>query len=105
MQKSQSLLENAINDQVFGEESSIKNATVHFYENLLHDDHPQRSLPDGISYGTIGMEDAFFLVKDFLEEEVTNAINDLRKEKAPGPDGLNIAFFQRCWDVVKGDFF
>ena len=32
-----------------------------------------------------------------------NAINNLGKEKAPSPDGVNIAFFQHCWDVVKGD--
>jgi len=43
------------------------------------------------------------LVREFSEEEVRNAINDLGKEKAPGPDGFNIAFFQHCWDAVNGD--
>ena len=47
------------------------------------------------------MEDAIDLEKDFSEEEVRNAINDLVKEKAL-PDSFNIAFFQHCWDVVKG---
>jgi len=36
----------------------MKNAIVHFYENLLHDDHPQRPLFDGIFCDTISMEDA-----------------------------------------------
>ena len=49
------------------------------------------------------MEDALDLEKDFSEEEVRSAINDLGKEKAPGPDGFNIAFFRRCWEIVMGD--
>ena len=36
-------------------------------------------------------------------KEVRNAINDLGKEEDLGSDGFNIAFFQHCWDVVKGD--
>ena len=50
-----------VNGQIYGEESSMKNAIVHFYENLLHDDHPQRPLLDGMFYDTISMEDAFDL--------------------------------------------
>ena len=92
-----------MNGQVNGEESLTKNAIVHFYENVLHDDHHMRPLLDGIFYDTISMEDALDLDKDFSEEEVRSAINDLSKEKTPGPDGFNIAFFQRCWEVVTGD--
>jgi len=80
----------------------MKNAIVHFYENLVHDDHPQRPVLDGIFYDAISMEDAIDLKKDFLEEEVRTAINDLGKEKAPG-HGFNVAFFQHYWDVVEGD--
>jgi len=60
---------------------------VHFYENLLHDEHQQRPLIDGISYDTVSMEDALELQKEFSEEEVRSAINDLGKDKAP--DGFN----------------
>jgi len=37
-----------VNAQVHGQESSTKNAIVHLNENLLHDDHPQRPLLNGI---------------------------------------------------------
>ena len=80
----------------------MKNAIVHYCENLLHDDHQQRPLINGISYDTISMEDALELEKEFLEEEVRCAINELGKDKAPGLDGFNIAFFQSCWEVIKG---
>jgi len=41
-----------VNGQVFGDVVSMKNAIVHFYENLLHDNHAQRPFLDGISCDT-----------------------------------------------------
>ncbi|RVX20512.1 Transposon TX1 uncharacterized 149 kDa protein [Vitis vinifera] len=37
----------------------------------------------------------------FSEEEVLKALSDLNRDKAPGPDGFPIRFWQFCWDVVK----
>ncbi|RVW25092.1 Transposon TX1 uncharacterized 149 kDa protein [Vitis vinifera] len=37
----------------------------------------------------------------FTEEEISNAIFQLDRDKAPGPDGFTIAVFQECWDVIK----
>jgi hypothetical protein len=28
----------------------------------------------------------------------------MEKNKAAGPDGLPIEFFQSCWDIIKEDF-
>jgi hypothetical protein len=30
-------------------------------------------------------------------------IRDLNGDKAPGPDGFTMAFFQKCWDILKND--
>ena len=30
-------------------------------------------------------------------------VRDLNGDKVQGPDGFNMAFFQRCWEVVKED--
>ena len=92
-----------VNGQVFSDVVLMKNAIVHFYEDLFHDNHAQRPFLDGISYDTISSEDSIELVREFSEEEVRNAINNLGKEKASVPDGFNIAFFQHCWDTVKGN--
>jgi hypothetical protein len=27
----------------------------------------------------------------------------LQGDKAPGPDGFTMAFFQKCWSVIEGD--
>ena len=56
-----------------------------------------------LSYDTISDEDASNLLKEFSEEEVWKAISNLGKEKAPAPDGFNIAFFQHRWSIVKGE--
>ena len=37
------------------------------------------------------------------EEEVTHALWSMGREKAPGPDGLPVAFFRSHWDTIKPD--
>ena len=58
-----------------------------FYEKLYQEDVPSRPVLEGISYNSIDEEDASELVKEFSEEKVWKAINDLGKDKSPGPRG------------------
>ena len=37
----------------------------------------------------------------FSESEVHAALMDMNGDKAPGPDGFTLAFWQSCWDFVK----
>lgn len=37
------------------------------------------------------------------EDEVLAAVHSLNGDKALVPDGFTLAFFQKCWQVVKGD--
>lgn len=39
----------------------------------------------------------------FSEEEVVNIVKSMKGDKALGSDGFSIAFFQKCWDIVKDD--
>jgi hypothetical protein len=34
---------------------------------------------------------------------VARVVSDLNGDKAPGPDGFTLAFYQSCWDVIKED--
>ena len=81
----------------------MKGAIVHFCEGLYHEDHPFRSFRAAISYNSISIDDALDLEMGFSEEDVWDAICDVGKEKAPRADGLNIAFSEHWWDIVKGD--
>ncbi|RVW46826.1 Transposon TX1 uncharacterized 149 kDa protein [Vitis vinifera] len=39
----------------------------------------------------------------FSEEEISKAIFQLDRDKAPGLDGFTIVVFQDCWEVIKED--
>ena len=41
--------------------------------------------------------------RKFEEDEVRQPILDLARDKAPGPDGLPMVFFQRFWTMLKKD--
>ncbi|RVW84726.1 Transposon TX1 uncharacterized 149 kDa protein [Vitis vinifera] len=43
------------------------------------------------------------LESPFTKEEISKAIFQMDRDKAPGPDGFTIAVFQDCWDVIKED--
>ncbi|WOK94068.1 reverse transcriptase [Canna indica] len=44
------------------------------------------------------------LVSNFSEKEVINAINSLRRGKAPGPDGYNLEFYLKYWGNINNSF-
>ena len=44
------------------------------------------------------------LQNDLNDFEIETAISQMAKGKAPGPDGLSVEFYTRCWPIVKHDF-
>ena len=44
------------------------------------------------------------LQNDLTDFEIETAISQMTKGKAPGPDGLSVEFYTRCWPIVKHDF-
>ncbi|RVW76018.1 hypothetical protein CK203_055322 [Vitis vinifera] len=58
---------------------------------------------EGIDWSPISEESASRLDSPFAEAEIFNAIFQLDRDKASGPDGFTIAVFQDCWDVIKED--
>jgi mannosylglycoprotein endo-beta-mannosidase len=43
------------------------------------------------------------LIANFSEQEVYDAIFQMEKNKAPGPDGFSAEFYQKKLEVLKGD--
>lgn len=46
---------------------------------------------------------ASWLERPFEELEVHRVVCGIKRDKAPGPDGFSMAFFQDCWEIVRED--
>lgn len=86
-----------------GEEQVIHDHIVGFYVQLLIEPMCWQSSLDGLVFDAIGMSDVSQLERAFEEEEVAEVVRKMAKNKALGPDGFLMGFFQDCWDVVKED--
>jgi hypothetical protein len=51
----------------------------------------------------LSVQENELLSQIFTEDEVFNAINQMEHNKSPGPDGFPTEFYQRFWNVIKGD--
>ncbi|KAK6780580.1 hypothetical protein RDI58_022764 [Solanum bulbocastanum] len=76
---------------------------VEFYKRLYSESESWRPGFDMIDCPTISQEEQDWLQRPFSEEEVLNIIKQCDGDKAPGPDGLTMSFFEVCWDTVKED--
>ena len=47
--------------------------------------------------------DRLSLEREFAREEIIAALREVEGDKAPGPDGFTITFFQKCWCVIEED--
>ncbi|RVX10846.1 hypothetical protein CK203_018175 [Vitis vinifera] len=50
---------------------------------------------------SLSHNEAEVLEQPFTEEEIHSALMEMNGDKAPGPDGFTVAFWQSCWDFVK----
>jgi len=47
---------------------------------------------------------ALLISNPISEEELYAIVNTMATNKAPGPDGISIEFYQRYWQTIKQDF-
>ena len=59
---------------------------------------------DGIAFESISKVEAGWLERAFEEDEVRKVAMKMNGNKASGPEGFSMAFFQVCWDVVRVDY-
>ena len=58
---------------------------------------------DGLPFASTGAAAQAHLERPFELEEVVQVLKDVQGDKAPGPDGYTMAFFQKCWSVLEKD--
>ena len=90
-----------INGMWVSEENDIKEGVVQAFHSLLSETVEWRPRCNGLQVGVLEGETATMLEAPFSEEEVFGALSDLNGDKAPGPDGFTMAFWQFSWSFLK----
>jgi hypothetical protein len=81
----------------------VSNHIVNFYDSLFTETHGWKPRLDNLEFDTLSNSEALSLEEPFEEREVWEVIKGMDGDKAPGPDGFSMAFYQECWEVIKGD--
>jgi hypothetical protein len=84
-------------------QDEIRDHIAFFYENLYMETGYSRPMLDGMQFSAISGEDAEWLERPFDEEEIAGVVQGFNGDKALGPDGFSLAFFQKCWSVVRDE--
>jgi exonuclease III len=92
-------------ETIVGQEN-LKVYITEYYKNLFGapvPNHFSMSESDKADIPQLSEEENKILTADFTEQEVYDAIMQMEKNKAPGPDGFPAEFYQTFWDVIKID--
>ncbi|XP_030939916.1 uncharacterized protein LOC115964808 [Quercus lobata] len=88
---------------LFEEESDITDQVVDFYKRLYQEPEAWRPTIDGLEFACLDEIERSMLEREFEKEEIIETLKDAEGDKALGPDGFTMAFFQKCWSVLEGD--
>ena len=83
-----------INGTWISEESDLKTNIIKAFESLMSDSREWKASIKGLTFARINEGEASNLERPFTEEEVFLALSDLNGDKALGPNGFTIAFWQ-----------
>jgi hypothetical protein len=93
-----------VNGSPTSDTTIISDHIVGYYESLFAEPMGWRPRLDNLEFDRLNEEEASNLEEPFEEKEVWEVIKGMDRDKASGPDGFTLAFFQDCWGVVKEDF-
>ena len=81
----------------------INGKIADFYKGLFSEQGVWQPLLDGLDLLALEEVDSKCLERCFMEDEVYETVSNMSGDKALGPDGFMMAFFQSCWGFVKVD--
>jgi hypothetical protein len=92
-----------VNGSPTSDPTRIGDHVVNYYKSLFSEPLSWRPRLDNLEFDRLNGEEAASLENPFEEKEVREVIKGMDRDKAPGPDGFSMAFFQDCWEVIKED--
>ena len=87
----------------YEDELDVCSHLVLFYQRLYEETKLGCPTMDELDFACIEEEERQSLEKEFTKEEVIQVLREMEGDKALGPDGFTMAFFQKCWSVVEKD--
>ena len=90
-----------INGEELVEEQEVREGIVKAFQQQLREEPGWRADLGGLHLKSLDHSEAEALEVPFTEEEIFAALMEMNGDKAPGPDGFTVAFWQACWDFAK----
>lgn len=87
-------------------QENLKSYIFEYYKNLFGPPSMNHCVMDELvthDINQISVLENQILTADFNEKEVFEAVMQMKKNKASGPDGFPAEFFQKFWFVIKND--
>ena len=83
------------------EPKEIQKEIVTYYEKLYSEPEEWRPYLEMRNCPMIHEEEKKLLLAPFEVQEILESIKACAGDKAPGPDGYSMAFFNQCLDIIK----
>ena len=83
------------------DEQEVREGIVNAFQQQLSEEPGWRTDIEGLHLQRLNHSEAEALEMPFIEEEIHLTLLEMNEDKAPGPDGFTVAFWQSCWDFVK----
>ena len=88
-----------------GDENLLKHASEYYSDMfgppIEYNVQLDPTLWEGLS--SVSDEENALLCRPFSETEIKEALGQMEKNKAAGPDKIPIEFYQNCWEIVRLD--
>jgi hypothetical protein len=92
-----------VDGQLIDDRTVIQYHIVEFDKKLYSEQYQWRPRVDNLSFLSIDKEDRIWMESEFEEDEIWAVFQNFKGDKAPEPDGFTMAFFQKCWEILKTD--
>ncbi|TYI88181.1 hypothetical protein E1A91_D04G189500v1, partial [Gossypium mustelinum] len=89
----------------YKEPKEIKEGLYNFFKNYFNCPARKWRMELDLKFRMLNEEMAFRLEEPFLMEEIKEAVWSCDESKATGPDGFNLCFFRKSWEILKEDLF
>ncbi|RVW48585.1 putative mitochondrial protein [Vitis vinifera] len=86
-----------INGRWLEEEQEVREGVVNAFQQLLSEEPAWKADIEGLNLQRLNHIEAEGLEQPFTEEETHAALMGMNGDKAPGPDGFTVAFWQSCF--------